>query len=72
MRNKPVQTKGGVAHAVNAYPLDQGGSVGASLHRWDTGEVSHGAGGGVQEAERADPGDDLWLGALVPRGECEH
>jgi hypothetical protein len=22
--------------------------------------------------ERAAPGDDLWLGALVQRGECEH
>ncbi len=57
------------APAINEYSPDQGGSEGASLQRWDTGEVSNGAGGGDQEEERAAPGDDLWL---VPRGECEH
>src|SRR5258708_4073381 len=65
-RREPAQTQG-VTQAVNEYPPDQGGSVGASLQRWDTGEVSHGAGGGDQEDERATPGHDLWLGALVPR-----
>jgi hypothetical protein len=62
----------GVIHAINEYPPDQGGTAGPSFPWWDTGEVSNGRRGGDQEAERAAPGDDLWLGALVSCGACEH
>lgn len=61
-----------VTDAVNDYPPDQGGSLGASIHWWDTGEVSNGACGCHQKEEGATPGDDTWVGPLVQRGECEH
>lgn len=46
--------------------------MGASFHRWDTGELSNGAGGSNQEEERATASNDSWMEPLVPRGACDH
>ena len=62
---KGVRIAKGVAHAINEPSPDQGGSVGSSLHWWDTGELSTGGCGRDQEEEGAAPGDDPWVGALV-------
>jgi hypothetical protein len=50
----------------------QGGPSGSSLPREDAGQLSHGAGRRNQKKEGATPGDDSWVGPLVPCGECAH
>ena len=72
LRSDRVQTEG-VTHAmVNGHPPDEGGHLESSLCRKNECELPNRACRRNPPKKRAAPGNDLWVGTLVPCGRCAH